>query len=168
MTISISPMTDSDVDGAAAAIAAGPVFHRYGITHSSAIELLRTARGKIAVAKDDGAVRGVAMYWTDGTPPVPAYLRILAVAEGQRGKGVGRALLRHVESEAYREGPNLFLCCELTNVDAARLYEREGYVKIGPMPSLFVEGITEVLYRRTLGPIRGYVRPDEGGSPSQS
>jgi ribosomal protein S18 acetylase RimI-like enzyme len=161
MGISISPMSESDVAGAASAIASGPVFQRYGITQPSAVDLLHNARGRIAVAKDGDEVVGVAIYWTDGTPPVPAYLRILAVAEGQRGRGVGRTLLRHVEAEAYREGPNLFLCCELTNVDAARLYEREGYVEIGPMPSLFVEGITEVLFRRTLGPIRGYVRPNE-------
>ncbi len=160
MGVTIVPMTDSDVEGAAAAIASGPVFQRYGIDQTSAVELLRAARGTIAVAKDDGAVVGVAIYWIDGSVPVPAYLRILAVAEGQRGRGVGRALLRHVEADAYRRGPNLFLCCESTNVDAIRLYEREGYVEVGPMPSFIVEGLTEVLYRRTLGPIRGYVRPE--------
>lgn len=159
MSFTIAPMGESDVEGAAAAIASGSVFQRYGITPESAVDLLRSARGNIAVAMDGDEVIGVAIYWTDGTPPIPAYLRILAVAEGQRGRGVGRALLRHVEADAFRVGPNLFLCCELMNVNAARLYEREGYVKIGPMPSLFVEGITEVLYRRTLGPVRGYIRP---------
>jgi ribosomal protein S18 acetylase RimI-like enzyme len=160
MNLTIGPMTELDVEGAAVAIASGPVFQRYGLDRSSAIALLRSAQGRIFVAKVDDEVAGVAIYWTDGTMPVPAYLRILAVNEGKRGLGIGRALLRQVEADAYRRGPNMFLCCESTNVDARRLYEREGYIEVGPLPNFIVEGMTEVLYRKTLGPIRGYVRPN--------
>ncbi|HLZ08701.1 MAG TPA: GNAT family N-acetyltransferase [Chloroflexota bacterium] len=159
MNLTIGPMTEQDLEGAAAAIASGPVFQRYGLDQSSAVALLRAADGRIFVAKVGGEVAGVAVYWTEGTMPVPAYLRILAVAEGKRGLGIGRALLRQVEADAYRRGPNIFLCCEITNVEARRLYEREGYVEVGPLPNFIAEGITEVLFRKTLGPIRGYVRP---------
>ena len=159
MNVTVGPMTETDLEGAAAAIASGPVFQRYGVDQSSAVDLLRSAHGRIFVAKVGGEVAGVAIYWTDGTMPVPAYLRILAVAEGRRGLGIGRRLLRQVEADAYRRGPNVFLCCESTNVDARRLYQREGYVEVGPLPNFIAEGITEVLYRKTLGPIRGYIRP---------
>ena len=159
MNLTIGPMTETDLDGAAATIAAGLVFQRYGLDRASAAELLRSAHGRVFVARVDGEVAGVAIYWSDGTMPVPAYLRILAVAEGRRGLGIGTALLRQVEADAFRHGPNSFLCCESTNADARRFYEREGYVEVGPLPNFIVEGMTEVLYRKTLGPIRGYARP---------
>ena len=162
MDLTIDRMTEADLEGAAAAIAEGPVFQWYGLDRAGARAMLLAARGTIVVARVDQTVAGVAIFWTDGTMPVPAYLQILAVAEGQRGRGVGQALLRHVEADAYRRGPNLFLCCVNTNVDARRFYDREGYVEVGPMPNFVAEGLTEVLYRKTLGPIRGYSAESRG------
>jgi len=47
---------------------------------------------------------GVANFWTDGTMPTPAYLRLLAVGEGRRSAGVGRALLHYVDFCLTRGG----------------------------------------------------------------
>jgi ribosomal-protein-alanine N-acetyltransferase len=159
MRVSITPISHEDLDAAADAIASGEIFQQYGFDQEVARETLRNAHGKVVVARLDGAVVGVAIYWTDGLMPAPAYLRILAVKEGVRGKGVGRALLRYIEGEAFQRGPNLFLCCTRTNVLARRFYEREGYQVVGELPDFIQQGIHEVLYRKTRGAIRGY-EPD--------
>jgi GNAT superfamily N-acetyltransferase len=154
--IVISPITPDDYDGAAEAIASGPVFQWYGMTHESSRAVVESAAAGTVVARAEGQVVGVAIFRFDGLTPVPAYLRILAVNEGWRGQGVGRALLHYVEEQAFARGPNLFLCCVDRNVDARRFYEREGSTLVGPLPDLIAPGITEVLFRKTLGPIRGY------------
>jgi GNAT superfamily N-acetyltransferase len=153
----VSPITPDDYDAAAEAIASGTVFQWYGMTRESSRAVVEAAAAGTAVACVDGRVVGVAIFRNDGLMPVPAYLRILAVKEGSRGQGVGRALLRYVEEQAFARGPNLFLCCVDRNVDARRFYEREGYTMVGPLPNLIAPGITEVLFRKTLGPIRGYL-----------
>ncbi len=162
--LEIAPITENDYDGAAAAIASGLVFQWYGMTHPVARDfVVRAATDSIVVvARVGGRVVGVAIFRADGPMPVRAYLRVLAVAEGSRGQGVGRALLRYVEEQAFQQGPNLFLLCVDRNTDARRFYEREGYHLVGALPDLGFEGITELLYRKTLGPIRGYVPRSNG------
>ena len=44
-----------------------------------------------------------------------------------------------------------------TNVGARRFYERHGYDPVGLLSGLIAPGIDEVLYRKTVGPIRTYV-----------
>jgi GNAT superfamily N-acetyltransferase len=158
----ISPIAPDDYDDAAEAIASGPVFQWYGMTRDSSRAVVEAAAAGTVVARIDGKVVGVAIFRDDGLMPVPAYLRILAVKESSRGRGVGRALLRYVEERAFQRGPNLFLCCVDRNVDARRFYEREGYTMVGPLPNLIAPGITEVLFRKTLGPTRGYVPANIG------
>lgn len=159
MDIIIAPITEADVDGAAETIASGLIFQRYGMTVESSREAVRNAFAETVVARMNAGVVGVAIFWTDGRSPVPAYLRILAVREGYRSLGIGSALLRYVEAHAFASGPNLFVCCEAANDDARRFYEREGYKRIGELTDLIAPGLNEVLYRKTLGPIRDYVPP---------
>ncbi len=155
-SIEISPITDEDLDAAAEAIASGDIFQQYGLDRTTARDLIRRTPGATVVARLNGEVVGVAIFWTDGTMPTPAYLRLLAVKDGFRGQGVGRALLRYVEGEAFRRGPNLFLCCTRTNQRARRFYEREGYRVVGQLPNFIQAGLDEVLYQKSRGPIRGY------------
>jgi ribosomal protein S18 acetylase RimI-like enzyme len=158
--VKIAPLTDEDLDLAVEAIAAGEIFQRYGLTRARARDLLMDPAHRTVVARVNGKTVGVAVYWTDGRTPVPAYLRLLAVHEGSRDEGIGMTLLRFVEEQAFRKGPNLFLCCATTNLGARRFYERYGYQAVGVLHGLVVEGIDEILYRKTLGPIQGYVPPD--------
>lgn len=157
MLLERGPLTGDDVDRAAEAIASGEVFRRYDLDPARARELLRRSPEDVVVARVAGEVVGVALYRADGPMPVPAYIRILAVQTEHRGQGIGLALLGFVESEAFRRGPNLFLCCVTTNVGARRFYERHGYDPVSLLSGLIAPGIDEVLYRKTLGPIRTYV-----------
>ncbi len=157
----IVPLAAADLAAAAAVIASGPIFQRYGLNREAARQVILRWSERKVVARAGDAVVGVALYRVDGPMPLPAYLHLLAVAEGWRGQGVGRALLEHVEREVFAHGPNLFLCCTADNGAARRFYERAGYRPVGALAELLQSGLDEILYRKTLGPIRGY-RPEAG------
>ena len=59
-------------------------------------------RELLLVAEENGSVVGAAMGFVSSGPEVT--LRILAVAAGRRGQGIGRALLRAFEAGALRLG----------------------------------------------------------------
>jgi ribosomal protein S18 acetylase RimI-like enzyme len=90
------------------------------------------------IAEAGGQPAGAAWYrrWTDdlhsygyvnaGTPELG-----IGVRSDYRGQGIGRALLRALLAEATRQGVSyLSLSVEVDNY-ARRLYESEGFVKIG-------------------------------------
>jgi ribosomal protein S18 acetylase RimI-like enzyme len=59
------------------------------------------------------------------------------------------------ETDIFGHGPNVFLLVSAGNTRARRFYERRGYKRIGEIPDYIQRGTTEVLYRKTLGPIQG-------------
>ncbi len=57
------------------------------------------------------------------------YIGKIAVAEDQRGKGVGKALMQHVYDMGADMGlQHVTLHVKIQNTDAKRLYNREGFV----------------------------------------
>jgi len=82
------------------------------------------------------------------------YLELLAVSPAQRERGLGRVLLDHVEEQTFARGNNLFACVSDFNADARRFYQRQGYVEVGSLPNLLIDGRDEILLRKTTGPAR--------------
>ena len=82
------------------------------------------------------------------------YVRTVAVAPETRRRGVGRRLMDAVEGEIFNHGPNVFLLVSAWNASAQRFYEVRGYRRVGEIADYVRRGITEVLYRKTLGPIQ--------------
>ena len=78
------------------------------------------------------------------------YLHIIAIKEGYRGLGIGRALLDFSESIASEMADRLFLAVADYNPDAKRFYERNGYRQVGEIPNLYRPGITEYLMAKNL------------------
>jgi ribosomal protein S18 acetylase RimI-like enzyme len=104
------------------------------------------------VIEAEGAVAGLALLrprFLFGD-----YLELLAVAPGRQGRGLGGALLDHVEAHAFARGQNLFVCVSDFNEGARRFYRRHGYAEIGPIPNLLIPGTAEILMRKTIGPAR--------------
>lgn len=84
--------------------------------------------------------RGVA-----GSP----YVASVAVAESERGRGVGTALLDATEAR-YPKARYVFLCVSSFNVRARELYERHGYRLVGELPDYVVDGHSELLMGKRL------------------
>ncbi|MDH4188138.1 MAG: GNAT family N-acetyltransferase [Nitrospira sp.] len=82
------------------------------------------------------------------------YLELLAVADRERGKGLGHTLLTHIEPLVFERVSNLFVCVSDFNDRGRKFYEKQGYQEIGPLKNLLIQGSAEILLRKTSGPAR--------------
>jgi ribosomal protein S18 acetylase RimI-like enzyme len=78
------------------------------------------------------------------------YLHIIAVKEGYRNMGIGKALLDYSEKIAYEMADKFFLVVADYNPDAKRFYERNGYQQVGEIPNLYRSGVTEYMMAKDL------------------
>ncbi|CAM5310423.1 putative N-acetyltransferase YsnE [Mycolicibacterium aubagnense] len=99
--------------------------------HFLSIDELRADNVRFAVARDaDGvAIATGALALNDGW----AELKRMWVVPAARGKGLSRAVLAELESSARAAGITLLrLETGIANHEALGLYERSGFVRIGP------------------------------------
>ena len=78
------------------------------------------------------------------------YLHIIAVKEGLRNKGIGKALLDFSEIIAYEMADKFFLVVADYNPEAKQFYERNGYRQVGEIPDLYRPGVTEYMMAKDL------------------
>jgi ribosomal protein S18 acetylase RimI-like enzyme len=60
------------------------------------------------------------------------------------------------ERRILAETPNVFICVSSFNDGARRLYERLGYEVVGELKDYIVAGHSEILLRKTIGPLTGF------------
>ncbi|MFN2443136.1 MAG: GNAT family N-acetyltransferase, partial [Thermoanaerobaculia bacterium] len=53
----------------------------------------------------------------------------------------------------FAVAPNVFLFVSSFNDGARRLYERLGYRVVGEVPDYLIPGASEILMRKTIGPL---------------
>jgi len=82
-----------------------------------------------------------------------AYLQSVCVAPQWRGKGIGSELMDYVEKRILSETPNVFICVSSFNERVQKLYERRGYEVVGELKNWIVPGHSEILLRKTSGPL---------------
>lgn len=90
----------------------------------------------LIVAEDDGGVCGTVQLIFDlpENQPHRADLAKMLVHRRARRRGLGAALLRAAEATAREFGKTLLVLDAVTGGDAARLYERMGWVRVGDIP----------------------------------
>jgi ribosomal protein S18 acetylase RimI-like enzyme len=81
------------------------------------------------------------------------YIQTVCAASEYRGRGVGTALVAFAEERIFRDHPNVFICVSDFNAGARRLYERLGYRLVGELTDYVVAGRSELLLRKTRGPL---------------
>lgn len=117
------------------------------------------------VAKEDGAVRGFIVL--SMRVLFIGYIRSICVAAEARGTGVGTELIAFAEARIFRETPNVFLFVSSFNARARALYERLGYQVCGELKDYLAAGVSEILMRKTIGPVIGFV-PTSPAPPPRS
>jgi ribosomal protein S18 acetylase RimI-like enzyme len=155
--VTVRPLGPADVEACAAIMSGLPLWQAYGVTIREARETFRAAlRGaaQVQVAEDAGRVLGFVEYLVRGTFGHSGYVWAVGVAADAQGRGVGGRLMDAAESEIFRSGPNVFLLVNASNAAAHRFYERRGYRRVGELTDYVGPGLTEILYRKTQGPIR--------------
>jgi ribosomal protein S18 acetylase RimI-like enzyme len=112
---------------------------------------------ELFVAKDEGGeVLGFYSLSMNGTFNVFAYLNLIAVKKDLRGGGIGTKLLEDAEKriaqdQDYPLFKKSFLLLGKKNRKAMGFYEKNGYVRVGTIPSLFSPGVDEFLMMKDLG-----------------
>jgi len=81
------------------------------------------------------------------------YIQTVCAAEEFRGTGVGTSLVAFAEERIFRDFRNAFICVSDFNHGARRLYERLGYRLVGELTDYIVPGRSELLLRKTRGPL---------------
>ena len=91
----------------------------------------------LLVAEDDAGVCGTVQLILDlpDNQPHRADLAKMQVHSRARRQGVGEALLRAAEQTARDCGRTLLVLDAVTGGDAARLYARLGWVRVGDIPN---------------------------------
>ena len=112
----------------------------------------------LLVAEDAHGLCGTVQLMFDlpENQPHRADLAKMLVHRRVRRQGLGAALMRAAEATARDCGKTLLVLDAVTDGDAARLYERLGWVRVGDIPdyALFPRGgfcSTTVFYRRLAG-----------------
>lgn len=114
-------------------------------------------RRLILVAEDALGICGTVQLVLDlaDNQPHRADLVKLQVHSRVRRQGLGEALMREAERHAQLEGKTLLVLDAVTDGDAARLYERIGWTRVGDIPNfaLFPDGrpCGTTFYYRDLG-----------------
>ena len=124
-----------------------------GRGYEAALRVLEDPSRETYLAFTDGAFAGFLILTMKGA--FVGYIQTVCMVPEHRNRGLGRQLIAFAEERIFRESNNVFLCVSSFNTAARRLYERLGYELIGELQDYLVRGHSELLMRKTIGPIGG-------------
>ena len=108
------------------------------------------AKEEIYIAMDiNENYKGFMWIIMDGIFHSFPYLHIVAIKQESRNQGIGKKLLKFFEDSCLKDYSKIFLVVADFNPDAKRLYEKNGYIQVGAIPNLYMEGITEHLMMKS-------------------
>jgi len=143
---------DDDARACAAMMCATDPWITIGRGFDECLATVADPTREVWLAREDGTVRGFVIINMRGA--FIGYIQTVCVDAGARGSGLGSRLVAFAEERIFRETPNVFLCVSSFNPRARALYERLGYDAIGELKDYIIEGASEILMRKTLGPLR--------------
>lgn len=126
-----------------------------GRTYDDSFTTISDASKEVYVAVRDNIVVGFIILNMRGA--FVGYIQTVCVAPEWRGKAIGTLLLQFAEERILSVTPNVFICVSSFNQSAQRLYERLGYEIVGELKDYLVAGHSEILLRKTVAPLAGFV-----------
>jgi len=150
--LSIRPIAAADIEHCARMMERSEPWITLGRGYESGLAMLNDpARERHAALLGD-QVAGFVVLLMQGA--LVGYLQTICVGSEHRGSGVGRALMEYAEALVFARYANLFLMVSDFNEPAQRFYAQLGYERIGVLRDYLVAGRSEILMRKTRGPIR--------------
>lgn len=141
-----------DIEAAAGLMANTEPWITLGRTIENTRQAVANPSFEAYVAVEADQVVGIALV-AMSVPLIRGYIAALAVHADHRGRGVGTMLLTFAEQRILRDSPNVFLCVSSFNTRARTLYERNGYEYVGELKDYVIAGASELLFRKTTGPL---------------
>lgn len=99
-------------------------------------EQLYGSRGEVRAVRVDGKAAGYCWIELRGRE---LHIHAIFVLPERRGRGIGRAMLRHLEAEFHDKVDLIELGVETGNAIAKSLYAREGFVVAHTLPDIGFE-----------------------------
>jgi ribosomal-protein-alanine N-acetyltransferase len=146
--------TDAEVKACAAIMSSSEPWVTLKRGYETSLRLLRDPSRERYVARVEERLAGILVLNLQGA--FVGYLQTICIAPEFRGRGLGSALIAFAEERIFREHPNVFLCVSSFNHSARRLYERLGYSVVGELTNYLVPGQSEILLRKSQGPIDSF------------
>ena len=134
----LAEVTKDCVDGGASIGFMQPFTRDHAVTFWRTIAVAVAAKQRsLLIAEDDRGVCGTVQLIFDlpDNQPHRADLAKMQVHRRARHHGVGAALLRAAEETARACGKTLLVLDAVTDGDAARLYARLGWIRVGDIPN---------------------------------
>ena len=134
-----------------------------GRTYEASLRVVQDSTREVYIARDGAGLAGFLILCMTGA--FVGYIQTICIHSDRRGQGLGSRLVQFAEERILEESPNVFMCVSSFNHDARRLYERLGYRVVGELTSYIVEGHSEILLRKTRGPLTTFVPEKRGPAP---
>jgi ribosomal protein S18 acetylase RimI-like enzyme len=153
----IERLTDElDAKACAHLMACSEPWVTLGRTYETSLAVVRDPTRETYVIREDGDVVGFLIICMTGA--FIGYIQTICIHPDHRGRGLGSRMVEFAEQRILREAPNVFMCVSSFNHGARRLYERLGYQVVGELPDYIVAGHSEILLRKTTGPLTAFNR----------
>lgn len=157
MTLSIDRLeSEADAQACARIMAGSEPWVTLGRTYRASLSIVQDPTREVYIARDDQGLAGFLIVCMTGA--FVGYIQTICIHPDRRGQGLGSTLVQFAEQRILAESPNVFMCVSSFNRDAQRLYERLGYRVVGELTDYIVEGHSEILLRKTVGPLMRFVR----------
>jgi [ribosomal protein S18]-alanine N-acetyltransferase len=143
--------TDAEARECAEIMSSNDPWKRLGRTYEMSYTIVLDPAREVYVALDAATVAGFTIIIMQGQ--FSGYIQTVAVRPEWRGRGLGSAIIAFAEQRIFRDKPNVFICVSSFNPDARRLYERLGYHVVGELTDYVIRGHSEILMRKTTGPL---------------
>lgn len=126
----------------------------FGMDTNHFMKMLSNPLNEVYTLKVEHVIAGVIIIQMQG--PFPGYIKSIVIDKKWEGNGYGRQLLEFSEQRIFKDSPNVFLCVSSFNDKAIPFYQKLGYEKVGELENYLIVGESEIIMRKTLGPVLGY------------
>ena len=147
--LTIHPAQGEDVDWAARLMAASDPWVTLGRGYDACLAACSVPTDTLEIAACGGGRCGFMLVRPRGVAGAP-YIVSIAVDPAFRSRGVGAAMLAHVEAAYAGRSAHLFLCVSSFNAGARAFYDRHGFEEVGRFRDFIIAGADEVLLHKRL------------------
>jgi [ribosomal protein S18]-alanine N-acetyltransferase len=153
--LTISPLqTVDDAQACARIMAASEPWITLGRSYEASLGIIQDPSREVYLARDKTGLAGFLILCMTGA--FVGYIQTICIDPARRGQGLGSKLVEFAEQRILQVSPNVFMCVSSFNLEARRLYQRLGYKVVGELTDYIIRGHSELLLRKTLGPLTGF------------
>ena len=143
-----------DIEQSARIMAGTDPWIKLEIAYEQCLKAFEGPCKEVYILKVEGELAGFVILQICGS--FKGYIQTLCIEHRLRGQGLGKKMLQFCEERILKISPNIFICVSSFNNRALELYQSFGFKLVGELENFVKAGYTELLLRKTVGPVNGY------------